>query len=548
MGGEIKTSQLVTITNDNLTYEQYTGYIENSEVTILKTNDSEYVFKVPSNVELGEQILNITNLQNFKIKYLITETIINSTPDETLSTYFSSINDYLTTTQGTANYNYTNAFMTNLNDVYANSSEEDKISMAKYYKANKALFDEILTTDFANRTSSSLTDLGLLTKYGFATLACGLTTAAAILDPEPTTKLVCTGIAIIAWNKAANYKTQFAERNLKVLGVIIDGVVGNNNISGRSENQAIEFTTNQEISLSLETNNRAIINSDENDNNGNISEYFSKHNKFNTIIGKLNTVIQFLNDNIFFSNISLLSQYIVNNTNQISNITADQDSFNNLNVSLSNSNLILNNISFENGNIKLTVSIIDESIVTEFVEAELNFSFNDEFNNISGSLPIKVNKTPNPFIGNWQAISFNGQPFSAPYSQSNYNSQCDVYQAFYYINNGTATITEQNINILINRYLNFYIIPSADNDGNLICSSITLTSDSPESNYLNYEDSYIYDGNNVIENIDGIHNNTNGDTFNISPNRITLINENEFTISIPGHFGSDVVVILFSRQ
>ncbi len=397
-GEDISTFQIVTIQHEGLSKDQYTGYIGDIEVTLLSSSETELVFSVPKSVELGEQILNIPDLQDLKIVYNITETTIAGTPEENMTTYFSGLNNYLESNQGSPNYEQTNTVISELNDIFSNSSDLDKITMAKHYKANKDFFDEILS-DNMNYSKANLTNEQLLTRFGIATVACGVCAAVAILDPEPTTKMVSTGVAIVSLGYAFSYKSQLAARTICVLDVVIDGIVGDN--LKNSQNQALEFTTDIESSLLLETRNRAMISSDENDDNENLMEYFSNHNKFNTIIGKLNTVIEFLNENIFFSNIDLLNPDIVNETNPLINLTADINYFNNIDLTLNHNDLTLDHVSFEDGNISITISVNNPSTADDVIESEINFSYGDSFNSFSGTIPIEV-VTSNPVVGDWE--------------------------------------------------------------------------------------------------------------------------------------------------
>ncbi|UAM97785.1 hypothetical protein K8354_16055 [Polaribacter litorisediminis] len=407
-GGTIKILSLVKITNDNIIQEQYSGKIGNINVLFYKTDEKELTFTVPNSSEIGENILEIPNLNNLKIKYEIIDTELLGTPEENISTYFTNVDNYLLTAN---NSNNVKNYFENLSNYFQNTSEDEKIIMAKFYKANQNQFDAILNRDFLNKSSGKSSvdagDIKILLKYVSAVLACGVGTAVAILNPEPVTKAIAAGIAIVAFDVAKDLKRDFANRNILKLNVIIDGI--NSDLASKSSKKSELILYNEiEKSFALQSKSRALINSDTDNNNSNVSKFFSNQNVYNLAIEKINSAISFVNDKLFFSNISLLEISELTDSNPEITKNVNDLFFSKATFTIESSNINLENIAFKDGKLNIKAKIMDESIVNEFVETKLNYSYKDDFNEISGSFPIQIFKAcsdldniKSQIIGSW---------------------------------------------------------------------------------------------------------------------------------------------------
>ena len=129
----IKILSLVKITNEDIIQEQYTGKIGNIDVLFYKTDEKELTFKVPNSSEIGENILEIPNLNNLKIKYEVIDTVLQGTPEENILSYFTTADNYFLTSNNSSN---AKNYFQNLSNYFQNASEDEKILMAKFYKTN----------------------------------------------------------------------------------------------------------------------------------------------------------------------------------------------------------------------------------------------------------------------------------------------------------------------------------------------------------------------------------------------------------------------------
>lgn len=407
-GGTIKILSLVKITNEDIIQDQYTGKIGNIDVLFYKTDEKELTFKVPNSSEIGENILEIPNLNNLKIKYEVIDTVLQGTPEENILSYFTTADNYFLTSNNSSN---AKNYFQNLNNYFQNASEDEKILMAKFYKANQNQFDAILNRDFLNKSAGKSyadeEDLEILLKYVSAVLACGVTTAIATFDPEPATKAIAAGIALIAFGVADDLNRDFANKNVIKANVVIEGILSD--LASKSSKKSELILYNEiEKSFDFQSKSRALINSDSNNNNDNVSKFFTYQNTYNSFIEKINSAISFVNDKLFFVNIILLELSKLEDSKPELIENVNDLFFNNVTFSIESDNINVENISFNDGKLNIKVIIIDESIVNEFVETKLNYSYQDDFNDISGSFSLKVfkacselNDIKSQIIGSW---------------------------------------------------------------------------------------------------------------------------------------------------
>src|SRR5690606_28431694 len=84
---EVNQLEFVTIQMPNaVTSEEYTGTFNETLINIIAIDDNNLAFVVPSTV-IGESTLTIDGLE-LSLNYNVQETVLSSTPDEEMSTFF----------------------------------------------------------------------------------------------------------------------------------------------------------------------------------------------------------------------------------------------------------------------------------------------------------------------------------------------------------------------------------------------------------------------------------------------------------------------------
>ena len=389
-GGQIKTYELVTIESDEtFNQEQYEGFIGETNIPLFKSSENMLVFKVPANITLGTQMLTITNVPNIKINYSIIKTELNGSAEDNLSVYFSNIDNYAVENSNSTNIDIITQFNAELTEFFNNASEEDKISMALIYQANKEFFDYSTTSDFSSRMNSNASEL--LLKFSIATVTSGVSAAAAYFLPTAIEKLLFSGVALYAWNKAVDYHLEFRAEEISIVEIVINSILGENSRQFLNDDK-ITFLTDEEISFPFEIGKRITTQEDQNSINENFNNFFSKFDLLNTITFRLNDVIQFINDNVFFSNIPLLNVDEILPIADVNTGSGTNNEFNNLTLSIgSTNNLQIDNVNYSNGNISFKIKIINESQAIDGTqEGRLEYDYVDDFNSLSGFFEIAV--------------------------------------------------------------------------------------------------------------------------------------------------------------
>ncbi|MFC0605857.1 hypothetical protein [Winogradskyella pulchriflava] len=411
-GGIIKNSQLVTITSENINQDEYQGTIENENIDIYKISENELVFILPSNIPTGERILNINNLNDLNIKYQVVPNEINGSAEENLSPFITNFENHIQSIQNLEDQNYLNNVLGSFNEAIADMSIEEKTEIANIYQTNKPYFDNLINSDFASRMNGTEYPI----QFQIALYALGTSAILAIAYPEPATKLLFLVSAIVVAKKAYDYGINFINlNNIKVENVSLGGLLAS--LQNRSTMMtSLELNSGIQSSFPLGSNTRALIGSDSNDENETISGFFENFSSFNTTVENLNGAINFINDVFFFSDIENLPVLTINETNPVISTLGNEDFYNSLNFSITDNNVNIDNISFTDGNINITASIIDESSVSEFVDTSINFTYEDEFNRLTGSYPVKIYLENNDFdiLGNWDIVDINSSTCEEP--------------------------------------------------------------------------------------------------------------------------------------
>ncbi|MEZ4916494.1 MAG: hypothetical protein R2836_05865 [Chitinophagales bacterium] len=441
-GGTIYTYQLVHIEVDNINQESYTATLGDKEIEVVKANEKEIAFLVPQDIKIGANRLVISALDNFAVDYQINKTTLVTSANETLVPFFNGFSQITTQLENPTQIAYINDALQSFNTHYPDFTEEEKTKLAEFYIANQVLFTEIFEIDFTEligKTTgdySNLSDKQLILNFEKAVLLAGIATAIAVLDPEPTTKLIAALAAAGLYYKTYNVLSAILERNMKTNNMIIDGIIS---VLGKKASGEIILTDGTLSTLPFEYSNRAIDNQDNNSSNSFINLFFGSFNSLNTIINKINNAIEFVNDALFFSNMGLLDNVALNNANE-SIDAVNSTIFNNLSFSVGNSNVSIDQATLSNGNLNLILSINNTSGIIDYVETELNFTYNDDLNQIQGSFPVKVELASIDLSGTWLVTYPNC-------------SSCEEYSLTFNIDSTiTYTEAEMNMDLTANSY------------------------------------------------------------------------------------------------
>jgi uncharacterized protein (TIGR02145 family) len=393
VGGDAYKMQIITIDlpNTTLTNSEYHGSMGNVDITLTKSEDHKLMFVIPSTMQLGNQNLIINDLNNLKITYNVKEYVLTDTADNTIAPFQENLNSFQASLSG--NIDTQNA-INSFNQIYANATDEDKIKIATIYKANQTLFDTIILNDFSNITGrSNLYNnvVLLILKHEAAVIAMATGLALTMYGVEPIEKVVGITMLVIAFRKAVGFGQQAVSTVAVASGVVIDDIDGQNNKNQNSNNNSstISLPNNVARNVSIKVKDRTLIASDSNKTEEMTALFFKYFDIINGYVTRVNPVIQWVNNNVPFSNFSLLSPETVSDTSPTVNNPMDSGSFQNLVLSISNPVLSLQNATLtSDGLLNLKVKIVGNA--TTPVQGTLQYSYSDDLNTFSGSLPITV--------------------------------------------------------------------------------------------------------------------------------------------------------------
>ncbi|MEO9891087.1 hypothetical protein [Aurantibacter sp.] len=389
--GQVATYQFVRLSRTDLFQNEYQATL--GDIPIILTLDSEneeLVFLVPQNAPLGQHSLIIPNL-NLSVTYDIIETKLSNEPAKELASLLGEISSFqniLDDTDKTSNE--MKKYITNFNEFFTNATAQEKQEIALTYNANKELFDNAFTNDLASKAAIDGSDLKILGKLILAGAGFSVSIFVTIAALPNLAIAAITGLATYAfYTKFILYKNEFNDRNLKVVTTTIDSVQA---LINKNLNDYITITSGTTSSFDLKSVRRNFIASDSDGSKKNASDYLNTISKANNVTDRFNTAINFINKNFFFSDLENIPTLPINQAKPVETVLEKKEFFNRINFSIESNNVNIESVTFSDGKLNLTVSIVDDNAVEEFINTSINFSYEDEFNRLTGSFPARVYK------------------------------------------------------------------------------------------------------------------------------------------------------------
>ncbi len=407
-GGEAFTSQSVKIKIDNFSLqEKHKIVFDGIDLIAAKTANNELIFHVPSDMDLGEKLLIIPEFNNYTISYTVKKTELPDNPNAIMAPFFEDYKSAISIFSDQEDVKFLNSYIQNLEDYYNSKNAEEKQVMAEYYHINKTFFKNALSNSLNAKDKNS----ELLEDFGVSVIILGSSVAIAVVNPEPISRGIAIGVAVLSFKSAYKNYVAFSNNNIKILDFVIDDIVSEFDKKANSlkEDSFIEFNDKIEKTVSFKNNTRSLIADDELNKTGKLEEFFSSFNTMNSLITSINDAITFVNEKLFFSNLSLinLATLPLEVPSTLKGFTPEL--FENITFSIADSNIMLSKASLgKNNELVLKLEIEDITKVTEqYIETTLNFTLFNDFNNLQGAFPIKL-FAKHILEGEWEAISIDG--------------------------------------------------------------------------------------------------------------------------------------------
>lgn len=469
-GGKAFQAEVVTITvpEDQLSQIEYQGIINEMAVTLIKSEEGKLVFVMPPSLPAGTYDLFIPVLA-LTVTYTVEPTVLTATPDETIAGFMTNLNAFAAlvddSAQGDVVKNNINVFA----EYFANATDAEKNEIAITYKANKELFDSVLSTGAGERGEIGDT-WNMLVKYKARVAVLVAVTAITIANPV-------VGLAIIGVG-AYNYYQQRVAVNEAVLTTIqvnFDGTQGENERNGNDTGLTLEDGRSKTVTFNY--GERKFIASDANKTEPIAVAFFDAFEKYNYCADKVNPVIDTTNDvkHTEYSNIE--DDVVPASSPEISTpVTAEL--FQNINLSFNHPNVSLVSATVTaEGQLTLKIDIVGNPSSLPF-DAELKYAYSDGLSTFSGKLPVTIAPS---VIGTWTLQSFENGTAVGSYFNYAFAPDCATLATASY------TITSESYTIGETSYS--YSGSEITRQHNITWSGCTLLSDGAD-----IMDTYPYNG------------------------------------------------------
>ena len=384
---EVYQSQVVTIElPSDVELDEYEAKLGDITLPVVKFNENTIAFQVPSSYTPGEAEFKLPDL-DLDIHYDIKETTLTQSAGETLAPFINEINQVSDeiAEEDTEEAEYLRNVITEFNGYYESLPEADKLTMAKYYKVNSELFNDILHPDLNGESGRINEIMDIADKYDVHVIAFGTGVALLLLAPDPAEKTAGALLSILAWKYSRGGLRELMAAGLDTVKVGFGSVWSNKNEDTTDE--AISFTSGEPYTAALNMQRRNATTANQNSGTEGFTNFFYSLDILSTAVDKLNGVIQFVNDYVFFANISLVPVFTMPSENPLMTEPAEADSYGALQFSVADSGVEIGNISFQDGEINITLNVLNGE---DFIETTLNYTYDDYFSHFSGSFPIEI--------------------------------------------------------------------------------------------------------------------------------------------------------------
>ncbi|WP_300669870.1 hypothetical protein [Soonwooa sp.] len=396
---EAQRLQAVTIdAKGAITGQTYSGKLNSKDIDVISGEMGKVTFIIPADAMLGNNDFSIINL-SFKINLNIKDTQLVKSATETMGMLFALSDSFSQTLDDSSNSIALKNNLQNIKKIFQNASEENKKNMALFYLANKNFYDNVLTNNFGNNFTKGFDydeDFEAnanLNKKKMAVAAFAACNLLMVLAPDPFIKAGAFLGVLVTMKKAYNFGKKFIDEKMLIV---------NSDFSEKTG--PINLTDDVDKNLNFSTQRRSLIANDSNNTLENFSVFFKCMGELNTLITSVNNIAKWLNDHIPFSSFTISSLEVVPQSSSNSTVLLNNTYFNRYKFSITDPNAVLSNVSFlSNGKIKLKAKIVNEKIKN--VTTNLNYTYKDDYNTFSGSLPISIVKEQNLLLGSWKHVS-----------------------------------------------------------------------------------------------------------------------------------------------
>ncbi|MEY5047862.1 MAG: Chitodextrinase precursor [Bacteroidota bacterium] len=379
---EVKT---IVFSKDKLISESYTGSLDGQVVEFVKINDSTLAFYTP-NKTAGTYALEVPKL-NYKTNLVLQTLILTETPTQILDKLNTKLDEQLALADTNMKTTADSSLLAFRNQL-SKASESEKLALAKYYTANKVVFDAMLNGGQGTNNRTAGFDFSSTNaKFKLSVFAFGAGVAVLWLSPDPIERALGTAVAYVGWTKARKYGLEVTNERLKLLNTIFDGIA-----SGlRTQAAGNEFELGNAKTVTYSLNKSPLQESDNTSSKALVKEFFSLNNDFNTSIEKVNKVVRFLNDNLPFYSSSYLSLLTTSNLPPVA-VDLNSETFSKMVFEVEDNRFVISASLVKDGELAFTFNAKAGTQVPTSVATKLKVRYTDDANDFLQKHDIVINK------------------------------------------------------------------------------------------------------------------------------------------------------------
>ncbi|HUH26581.1 MAG TPA: hypothetical protein VLY87_08130 [Flavobacterium sp.] len=372
-----------------LSQETYDGTLGGAPITLARADENTLFFYVPGNVALGQALLVVPDLSisnSFEVKNpelkgsveTIMKPVFEKITPENQNISNAEYADYLTTVN------------TAFKDYYQTLSQEEKNNMALFYQVNESFFAEILNPELQQGKSVEENYITTV-KFSVATYVFVTTAPLLALPGTPGEKALIAVVSIAGAVKSWDYGNELIEEIIIVFKIFTESFKSEtvNQTFGADK---LTFVNDISKSVNFYTEQREMNPTDSSGTTRGLSTFFGAYQSLTDATKKVNDIILFINDHVFFANIPQIPISAIPASSTSENSAMTNDFYKYLKFTVADANVKITETSFENGAIRMKMKITNPNAVTgKTINTQLNYTYQEDFNNISGSIPIEIN-------------------------------------------------------------------------------------------------------------------------------------------------------------
>ncbi len=514
--------QIITFEAKGAVYNQdYDITIDGKKTTGKSIENDKITLIIPSDTKLGVNNLVISNLnQNISIE--ISDTTLTEAPKKIVTDYLSLVNNYTDNLGNDENTASLKANILNFKTVFNNANEQDQTIAAKFYLANKDLYQYILNPNFLKISDDDPNILGneKLIKLKTAMYYLGSCGVALWILPDPIEKAIAAVGVLICMNKSLQYKDEFADLKLVVLDQFLT--------ANKAE---ILFNSGENKILKYSMNRRNVINQDQASSSSftNFTNFFNQFSSLQNWQSKINEQLSWLNKNIPFCNFKIIDPKTLPSSATPTDLAINKTTFDRTKFSVASSDVILENISFDSaGKINVNLKLKSPNAtapVTTYITAE----YADDYNKTSNSFNVKITPKANFNIeGNWKLTIIDSEP-ADQWNIDSYTCPGQREDQFF---SGQATFTKTTMKINISEKYRYY---RYDTNCNIVETKESTGWQTITANHNNNIES------NILKLSSGIGLNDENYNWSFNDAAVTIVDQNTITLTYSFYDGYEIV-------